>query len=134
MMHTAVLDAYALMAYLEGEKGADAVTALFVAAHENEGARIVMSSVNWGEVYYIVLRERGKACLSEVLSLISKLPIEIVDPTREDIIAAAELKATRKMSYADCFAAATAKRLKATLVTGDKEFESMSKEIKIRWI
>ena len=68
MMHTAVLDAYALMAYLEGEKGADAVTALFVAAHENEGARIVMSSVNWGEVYYIVLRERGKACLSEVLS------------------------------------------------------------------
>jgi predicted nucleic acid-binding protein len=93
-----------------------------------------MSSVNWGEVYYIVLRERGKACLSEVLSLISKLPIEIVDPTREDIIAAAELKATRKMSYADCFAAATAKRLKATLVTGDKEFESMSKEIKIRWI
>jgi len=134
MMHTAVLDAYALMAYLEGEKGADAVTAMFVAAHENEATRIVMSSINWGEVYYMVLRERGKVCLAEVLSLISKLPIEIVDPTREDIIAAAELKATRKMSYADCFAAATAKRLKATLVTGDKEFETVAKEIKIRWI
>ena len=47
---------------------------------------------------------------------------------------AAIYKASHKMSYADCFAAALAKLHKAELVTGDTEFEAVEEEIKILWL
>jgi len=47
---------------------------------------------------------------------------------------AAEFKANKKMSYADCFAAALAKLRKAELVTGDPEFKQVEGDLKILWI
>lgn len=47
---------------------------------------------------------------------------------------AAVFKATKKMSYADCFAAALAKLRKAELVTGDKEFKQVQEEVRVAWI
>jgi predicted nucleic acid-binding protein len=48
---------------------------------------------------------------------------------------AALFKATKKMSYADCFAAALAKIENAELVTGDSEFKVVESELKkIRWL
>ena len=48
---------------------------------------------------------------------------------------AAVFKATKKMSYADCFAAALAKLTNAELVTGDREFKVVESELKkIRWL
>ena len=44
------------------------------------------------------------------------------------------LKATKKMSYTDCFAAGLAKLRKAELVTGDKEFKQVEGDVKILWI
>jgi hypothetical protein len=38
------------------------------------------------------------------------------------------------MAYADCFAAALGSQLKAVVVTGDPEFEKLSKEISIQWV
>jgi predicted nucleic acid-binding protein len=44
-------------------------------------------------------------------------------------------KATKKMSYADCFAAALAKINNAELVTGDREFKIVESELKkICWL
>ncbi|HOW64450.1 MAG TPA: PIN domain-containing protein [Candidatus Paceibacterota bacterium] len=42
--------------------------------------------------------------------------------------------ATKKMAYADCFAAALAKAENAELVTGDPEFKEVEKEIRIAWL
>jgi len=47
---------------------------------------------------------------------------------------AAIFKATKKMAYADCFAAALAKLRNVELVTGDPEFKEVEKEIKIGWL
>lgn len=47
------------------------------------------------------------------------LPIRLVLPNAEDVLAAAKLKARRRISYADGFAAALAQREEAALVTGD---------------
>jgi predicted nucleic acid-binding protein len=47
---------------------------------------------------------------------------------------AAVFKATKKMSYADCFAAALARRESAQLVTGDPEFKQVEDEISIVWL
>ncbi len=127
------LDSYAVIAYLEGERGADTVREVLesCAAHDRPA---VMCIVNWGEVYYQFLREAGEQVAALVLSTMQTLPIELVDVDRELTLRAARYKAFHKLSYADAFAAALAHQRKAELVTGDKEFRALADEVKIRWL
>jgi predicted nucleic acid-binding protein len=62
------------------------------------------------------------------------MPIEIVSADLQQTHQAAIFKATRKMSYADCFGAALAKIRNAEFVTGDPEFKEIEKEVKIGWL
>ncbi|MBI4610936.1 MAG: type II toxin-antitoxin system VapC family toxin [Candidatus Rokubacteria bacterium] len=128
-----VLDTYSLIAYFEGEAGKDKMIEIFRAARDS-GRLLLLSVVNWGEVFYITLREAGRERADHVARLISTLPIQIISADLDLTKQAAELKATRKMSYADCFAAALAKVRKAELVTGDKEFRQVGKDVKILWL
>jgi len=54
-----VLDSYTILAYSGMEAGAQTVTNIFKKALANE-AEIYMSVINWGETYYIILREGGE--------------------------------------------------------------------------
>ncbi len=128
-----VLDSYSVLAYLEAEAAADEMIRLLRVARDS-GRALLLSTVNWGEVYYITLREAGRERAEEVAHLISSLPIHIVPADLELAKQAAEFKATKKMSYADCFAAALAKLRKAELITGDKEFRQVEREVRILWI
>ena len=128
-----VLDSYSLIAYLEGEKGADRMIELLRVARDSAHP-LLLSVVNWGEVYYITLRETGRPRAEQVAHLIKTLPIEIVPVDLSLAKQAAEFKATRKMSYADCFAAALAKLRRAELVTGDNEFRQVEGEVRIEWL
>ena len=62
------------------------------------------------------------------------LPLELVAADLALSQQAAAFKATRKMSHADCFAAALAKIRNCELLTGDAEFKGVDKEIRIRWL
>jgi ribonuclease VapC len=62
------------------------------------------------------------------------LPIQVVEANKDITLQAAHLKATNKMSYADCYAAALAIKKRCEVVTGDKEFKQVEKDIKVRWI
>ena len=62
------------------------------------------------------------------------MPVEIVPADADLTKQAAIYKATKKMSYADCFGAALAKIKNAEFVTGDPEFKVVEKEIKINWL
>ncbi len=128
-----VLDAYSLIAYLEGEEGRDKIVEVLKVARDS-GRALLLCVVNWGEVYYITLREAGRERADQVAQLLSTLPIQFVPVDMEIAKKAAELKASKKMSYADCFAAALARLRKAELVTGDKEFSQVEGEVKILWI
>lgn len=128
-----VLDSYGILAYLEDEPGADKVSDLLKRARD-AGKPLLLSVVNWGEVYYIIRREAGKEAVDSAMLALETLPIELVNVDRELAYAAAELKATHKMSYADCFAAALAQTRKAELVTGDKEFKAIEGIIRILWL
>lgn len=128
-----VIDSHALMVFLEKEPGYEKMEQIFVQAAEKD-EHLLMTSINFGEIYYIVLRECGKEKTAEVEKVIAALPIQIVDVTVDLAKEAGKLKTTKKMSYADCFAAALAKMNKGELITGDKEFEEVEKEIKILWI
>lgn len=128
-----VLDTYSLLAYFEGEAGKETMIEVFRSARDS-GRDLFLSAVNWGEVFYITLREEGRKRADEVAHLISTLPTQIIPADLELAKQAAEFKATKKMSYADCFAAALAKLKKAELVTGDKEFNQVEGDVKILWL
>ena len=93
-----------------------------------------MTTVNFGEVYYIVLRECGQEKAREIEKIIRTLPINIIEVDLQLAIEAAHFKAAHKISYADCFAAALAKLNKGEVITGDKEFKLLENEVKIAWI
>ena len=128
-----VLDAHGLLVFLEKEDGYEKVEQSFVNAVEKD-KYLLMSSVNFGEVYYIVLRECGQDKAYEIEKIIRTLPIEIIDVDMQLAREAAHFKANYRISYADCFAAALAKLRKGEIITGDKEFKSLETEVKIAWI
>lgn len=132
-MPAPVLDAHALMVYLEREEGFDSVKqALTRALTDNEP--LSMTVVNAGEVLYVVRRERGPEVVAEIESVIRSLPIALIDVDLSLAREAARLKAGGGLSYADCFAAALALRLDASLLTGDPEFVAVQDEIEIEWV
>ncbi len=95
---------------------------------------LLMSVVNWGEVYYALYRKQGKAAADAWLTDFDRLPVRLAEADRQMALAAAELKAQRRLPYADSFAAALAKRSNGTLVTGDPEFELAEPEVSILWL
>jgi uncharacterized protein len=128
-----VLDSHGLMVFLEKEPGYEKVQALLVSAAEHDQP-LLMSVVNWAEIHYIVLRELGEAKAQEIDRVIQTLPIELVDVDLNLAREAAIFKAFKKMSFADCFAAALAKSRKAQLITGDKEFKAVEDLLDVLWI
>ncbi len=132
-MKTRVLDASALMTFFEDRPGAETVEELLAKAAEAKWP-LLMSVVNWGEVYYSVWRTRGEAGANQKLREIAELPIEIVDADSGLTRLAASLKAEHNLPYADCFAAALAQARKATLVTSDKDFGRVKSLLKIVWL
>jgi ribonuclease VapC len=127
-----VLDSHALLAYFEGEASGTLVRTLIQEA-EQRRIRLYVSLINWGEVFYIVRRERGELAAHELIARIDILPITLRKVDRRLVQAAATLKATYPIAYADAFAAATANLLDVPVVTGDPEFRRLQPETKVLW-
>jgi PIN domain nuclease of toxin-antitoxin system len=127
-LKSVVFDSYAVLALLFDEVGAAQVADLIAKASQFE-FHISISVMNWAEIKYQILRRRGAAAWEQSRSRLLALPIEIVPADLTLAEAAAEYKAAHKMSLADAFAAALAKQRKAELVTGDKEFKSLEREL-----
>jgi len=135
-MATKVLDAHALMVLFHDEPGADEVERILLKA-ESGSPKLLMSVVNWGEIYYSILRGASQEMAETKAHEIAGMQIELVPVDADDlelVRQAAAFKATRKMSYADCFAAALAKIKNAELVTGDREFKQLARDVKIHWL
>ena len=83
------------------------------------------------------MRRGGESAARSIAADIAQLPISIVpvDAANLDLVRqAAIFKATKKLSYADCFAAALAKQRRAEFVTGDSEFKALESEVRITWL
>ena len=132
-MKSYVLDASAIMAFFEDRSGAEKVEELLARAAETKRL-LLMSVVNWGEVYYSVWRAHGEQVASDTLKEIAHLPIEIVSVDIDLAKLAASLQGRHNLPYADCFAGALAQDRKATLVTADKDFERIASHVKISWL
>ena len=131
-MKRIVLDASALMTFFEGRPGAAKVEELLTRAAEGK-CELLMSIVNWGEVYYAVWRAKGPGVAHKVAAEIAQLPIGLGDAGYELTKLAAELHANHKLPYADCFAAALATDRKASLATSDADFAKLERLLPLLW-
>jgi predicted nucleic acid-binding protein len=85
-------------------------------------------------VRYIVQRKVGLERWSEVRSTILALPLEVIAADLTLAEAAGALKAEKKMSLADCFAAALAQQKRVAVYTGDPEFKAVANEVEVVWL
>jgi predicted nucleic acid-binding protein len=131
-MKRIVLDASAVMTFFENRPGASKVEDLIHLGVADQ-RQLLMSVVNWGEVYYSTWRAHGPGVARKTLENISQLPIDIVDADLDLTRLAVELRADYKLPYTDCFAAALAADRKASLATSDKDFATVEKKIDILW-
>ena len=132
-MKSSVLDSYAVLAFLFNEGGAGKVAELFEKAAESD-TFVFIAAPNWAEVRYMVERKVGRGQWDAVRIKLLALPIEIIPADQLLAELAGEIKVSKRISLADCFAAALALQKKAELYTGDPEFRSIEKEIKVIWL
>jgi len=130
---TYVFDASALFVYLQKKPGALRVSEMLKEAMRGR-AQVLMSAVNYGEVYGSILRASGPDQALAAMRTVSPLPIEILDATPQHSFHAADVKARYRLYYVDSFAAALAIEHKATLVTSDSDFRKLGQTISIAWL
>ena len=132
-MKIILFDAHAILRWTQKESGYQKVKNLLTACRD-QSATGYMNQINLGEVYYKTIRAVGIDRAKEFLENFFRLPVQIILPDSELIWSASEIKASYSISYADCFAAATALRLKATILTGDPEFKKLVSLVPIEWL
>lgn len=132
-MPVKVLDSFALIAYFRDEEGAETMEDLLVAAGRKDNP-LHMTDVNYAEVKYSVVKKDGMPAWEEAARVLQSLPIDFHSTSRSLADTAADFKARFQISLADAFAAALAKEKQAELITGDREFRQLEKEIKIVWL
>lgn len=126
-----VLDANALLGLFEARTGiAERVRPLV-----EEGIRLnsplLMSAVNWGEVFYVAWKRHGEDAANGLEAHVRDLGIAILPANQERATRAAAIKQKHHLSYADCFAAELAIEKDAWLVTSDPDFEKLGRILKL---
>ena len=110
------LDAGAPMALFKREEGAAEMRRL-LRAHREE---TFIHAVNFLEIFYNTEREFDRARAERVWDIVDRLKIQVRhDFDRDFLRDASFVKTQHKMSLADCFAVALARRLNCPLVSTD---------------
>jgi uncharacterized protein with PIN domain len=120
-----ILDASAIIAYLRGEPGADAVSAILV----DSGHLCLAHALNLCEVYYDFYRVNGGTAARDAMRDMFALGVQLrSDLSIEFWQRAGKIKAElRRISLADCFAVALAQSMAGTVLTSDHhEFDSLA--------
>lgn len=130
-----VLDSFAMIALFKNEPNKEIIVELLKQAINNQ-ADLHMSSINVGELYYMLCRKNNNIVAAQALEETLKLPIQIHEPGLRQTLFAAKLKAATKLSFADAHAAALTIQLKAMLITRDPEFNNLIGEenFKVRFL
>ena len=130
-MKKIVFDSYALIALFRQEEGYQLIRDLLVkiANEESEG---FISAFNIGELYYMISRKSNSKKAEAAINAVKQMPIQIVEPDLKMSLDAAAIKAKYSLSYANAFAAILTINKKATLITGDKEFETLTGEVNFK--
>ena len=134
---TYILDACALIAFLNDELGAEKMEFLLECADLGE-VTILMFVINLYEVYYDYLRSGGISTASTFLEEVENLPITVVRECSDELLAQAGFfKVNEKVSLADSFALGLAKLRNGKLVSTDHhEFDLIDQKrlVEFYWL
>ncbi|MBN1318274.1 MAG: PIN domain-containing protein [Anaerolineales bacterium] len=131
MTNSYTLDAWAILALIQGEEpAASRIKELFDAASIG-AVDLSISLINLSEVVYRIGKSIGEKAAWETLNEIQRLPMSTIQINEEITWSAVRFKIEHPISYADAFAAATAKNMDAVLLTGDPELFMLSDLISI---
>ena len=128
------LDASAILRYLDGEAGGDRVSAIL--KEQMRGAcRVVISTIQWGEVAGRIFKSHGKQHCYSTLSQILAMGVEVMPASAERAVNAALIKAHKKIPYADAFAVELAASISGcVLVTSDFDLKPAAHDVKIEFL
>jgi predicted nucleic acid-binding protein len=133
-MVTYVLDASAILRYLDGEAGAERVKVL-LKEHLAGKSQAAMSAVHWGEVAGIVRKRHGATGMGVALSRLSAFGIEVVPVDAERAVNSAVIKLERKIPYADAFGVDLAgDSPDHILVTADFDVKPARQDVRIEFL
>jgi PIN domain nuclease of toxin-antitoxin system len=132
-----ILDACALIAYLNDEPGADIVSN-FLEQMENRFVSLLLHKVNLLEVYYGYYRERGKSLADEMFGDVLDSGIQILgDISNDMLMEAGRFKGSYSISLGDSILLAVASVSGSAVLTCDHhEFDVVEKAemIAFEWI
>jgi predicted nucleic acid-binding protein len=126
-----VLDSNALVGLFEDRKVIAEKVERLLSDALLRGLPLLMSAVNWGEVFYTEWRYRGEAMAREAEAKLHVMPIAVINVDQERATRAGALKQKHGLGYADAFAAELAIERKAWLVTADPEFSKVGQALSI---
>jgi predicted nucleic acid-binding protein len=128
-MRRYVLDANALISFLEDRRGAAEKVRHLVSEALRHDLPLLMSAMNWGEVFYIAWKHHGEKQAYAAEAKLLQLPITVVAVDRERATRAGAIKQKHRLGYPDSFAAELAIERGAWLVTADPEFGKIGREL-----
>ena len=128
-----LFDSHALLRFFQAEAGHEKIIRLLEQIGK-AGARKYLNIINLGEIIYVTKREFGDQKKIEVLAHIERLRFSLLPIPNSLVFQAAEYKAQFSISFADCFALASAVEHGAALVTGDPEFKKVAHLVEVLWV
>lgn len=128
-----LFDSHALLKLFQREPGHEKVVRLLERSRRSNAPNY-LNAINLGEIVYSTKRTFGDQKKIEVLAHIERLGLIVLPVPNDLIFRAAEYKAGFRLSFADCFALASAVEHGAVLVTGDPEFRAVEHLVKIAWV
>ena len=126
-----VLDANALIGFFEDREVAARKVERLIAEALRRSSPLLMSAVNWGEVFYTTWRRHGEATARKVEERLLELPVAVIEVDRERASRVGALKQRHNLGYADAFAAELAIERGAWLVTADPKVSKVGKVLPI---
>ena len=121
-----------MVAWVQDEHAAPAVEALLQEA-DSGTLELCMSWINVAETFYILAKRDSPSIAEEFLNRLPSLPVRLMLPDENGIIAAARIKAAHPVAFGDAFAIALAQAENASVITGDNEIRQCAL-VPVDWI
>lgn len=129
-----VLDASAVLRYIDNEAGGDRVKAILRACLQRQ-AKMCISALQWGEIAGELRKRLGAAGGRRVLESLLPLELDVVPASAERALHAAALRVDRKIPYADAFGLDLAMdSAEHVLLTVDYDFKDVADLARIEFL
>jgi predicted nucleic acid-binding protein len=129
-----VLDASAILRYLDDEPGAARVAEL-IEEHLSGRCEVLLSAVHWGEVAGVTCKVHGRSVMDLVLSRLEAFGLQVIPAAGDRAVRAALLKVKTGVPYVDAFGLELTSELgESVFVTADFDFKPAVREVKIEFL